>query len=226
MSATTEKKKLGPTDVLTPEFRASYPTLFEARAATPQDKDNPEKRNYGVEMWFRVASTPESIAAGEKVVDVSPLMAAAEAACTEAWGHDKAKWPKGYKHPFKKGEANTGKNGPIPGVLIVRAQRKESFGRPVVVDQNVQDVIDKTAVYAGMYLRAKLHAYVWKHPTGGNGVSFTLDMVQIVRDGEPLGNSMNAADAFDAIPLPAGAQQAAKPQAAAAAAGGLFGDLG
>lgn len=219
---TTEtKKKLGPTDCLTPEFRASYLNAFEARAANPQ---NPLDKNYGVEMWFRVKDTPESLAAGEKVVSIKDLEAAAMAACSEAWGADKSKWPKGFKHPFKKGEDNTGKNGAIPGVMLVRTNRKEKFGRPVVVDQNVKDIIDQKQVYSGCYMRAKIHAYVWKHPTGGTGVSFTLDMLQLVRDGEPLGNRMEAADAFEAVPLPAGA--GAQAQQAAAPAGDTFGSLG
>lgn len=216
------KKPMGPTDCLTPVFRASYLNAFEAR---PADPSKPQDKNYGVEMWFRVAHTAESKAAGEEIVSIKDLEAAAMAACSEAWGADKSKWPKGFKHPFKKGEDNTGKAGAIPGVMIVRTTRKEKFGRPNVVDQNVKDIIDQKQVYSGCYMRAKIHAYVWKHPTGGQGVSLTLDMLQLVRDGEPLGSRMEAGDAFDALPVPAGVGPASA-AAKASDAGSTFGDLG
>ena len=222
---TTEKKKLGPCDVLTPTFRASYLNVFEPRSAEP---GNPNaKKDYGVEMWFRVKDTPESLAAGEKCVNIQDLVAAANAAATERWGVDKTKWPK-FKYPvFKKGEDRTGKGGPIPGVVIVRAKRAESFGRPIVVDQNVKDIIDKNQVYSGCYMMAKLHAFAWppagKPSTFGNGVSFTLDMLQLDHDGEPLGNKMAAADAFESIAVPAGSAQA---PAQGAEAADTFGGLG
>lgn len=220
---TQEKKQLASTDVLTPVFRASYLNAFEARSADPS---KPADKNYGVEMWFRVAHTPESQKAGEELVSIADLQKAATNACTEAWGADQSKWPKGFKHPFKKGESNTGKNGAIPGVMIVRTNRKEKFGRPEVVDQDVKDIIEQKRVYSGCYMRAKIHAYCWKHPTGGAGVSFTLDMLQLVRDGEPLGSRIAAADAFDAIPMAGGATPATAGAGAAAKADDVFGSLG
>ena len=153
---------------------------------------------------------------------------AANAAAAEKWGVDPTKWPKGIKNPIKKGESLTGKNGTLAGGIVVRTNRKESFGRPVVVDQNVKDIIDKEQVYSGAYFIAKIHAYAWEHPTGGKGVSFTLDMVQLHHDGEPLGNRLEAADAFASIPVPGGAPAGAATASvpAAASAGGVFGDLG
>lgn len=218
-----EKKKMGPTDTLTPVFRASYLNAFDATAPDPS---KPDVKNFGVEMWFRVAQVCDDRLKDQPVVSIADLEKAAMAACSEAWGAEQGKWPKGFKHPFRKGETLTGKNGTLVGGMVVRTNRKESFGRPVVVDQSVKDIVDKKQVYSGCYMRAKVHAYAWKHPTGGAGVSFTLDMLQLDHDGEPLGNAMKAEDAFEAIPVataPAGAPAAA---AAAPAAGGMFGNLG
>ena len=215
------KKPMGATDCTTPIFRASYLNAFEARAADPA---KPNDKNYGVEMWFRVAEACDDRLKDQPVVKIDDLVKAANAAAAEKWGVDTTKWPKGLKGPFKKGEELTGKNGTLAGGVVVRTSRKESFGRPVVVDQNVKDIIDKTQVYSGCYMLGKIHAYAWEHPTGGKGVSFTLDMLQLYRDGEPLGNAMKAEDAFAAIPVPAGA--AAKPAETVPAAGGAFGALG
>ena len=224
----TAKKQLGPCDAVTPVYRASYLNVFEARAADPS---KPDDKNYGVEMWFRVADTEESVKAGEKIVDLRALYAAAKAAIGEKWGADEAKWPKGLKIPFKKGETNTGKQGSIPGVIILRTARKEKFGKPVVVTQDPNvPVLDTKTVYSGCYMRGKIHFYAWEHPTGGKGVSATLDMLQIVRDGEPLGNRMEATDAFEALPVPAGQPAGAAPasgavKAEAPAAASPFGEL-
>ena len=38
MATTETKKPMAATEVLTPEFRVSYPNVFEARAAKPGDK--------------------------------------------------------------------------------------------------------------------------------------------------------------------------------------------
>ena len=217
-----EKRKLGPCSCITPEFRASYVTLYEARSVDPAE---PNKKNYGVEMWFRVKDTPESLRAGEKCVNIQALTAAAEAACAEKWGPDKAKWPKGLKNPFKNGDLLTGKNGAVPGCIIVRASRKESFGPPGVVDQAKHDILDKKVVYSGCYGRAVVHAYAWKHPTGGFGVSFTLDHFQLIRDGEPLGNRLEAQDAFDAIPIPGGGDNKVAGAGDSQMSGGVFGEL-
>lgn len=218
------KKALGPCDVVTPLFRGSYVNVFEPRAADPA---KPNDKNYGVEMWFRVAEVCDERLKDQPIVKIDDLIKACNAAASEKWGADTTKWPKGLKNPIKKGETLTGKNGTLAGGVVIRTNRKEAFGRPIVVDQNVKDIIDKKQVYSGAYFIAKAHAYGWEHPTGGKGVSFTLDMMQLVRDGEPLGNHMEAADAFAAIPVPAGKPgDAVTAVPAPAAAGGMFGDLG
>ena len=224
MTTDNKKKPLGPTDAVTPEFIASYLTCFEAKAPDP---GKPNEKVYGVEMWFRVAEKCDDRLKDLKVVSIADLEKAAMAAMSEAWGADQTKWPKGFKHPFKKGETLTGKNGTLEGGMVVRTSRKEAFGRPVVVDQNLKDIIDVKQVYSGCVMRGKVHAYAWTHPTGGKGVSFTLDMLQLVRDGEPLGNAMKAEDAFAAIPVPAAQPGAAKTaEAAPAGAAAVFGSLG
>jgi len=220
-----EKKPLGPCDVVTPIFRGSYVTLFEPRA--PDITKPNENKQYGIEMWFRVAEACDERLKDQPIVKIDDIVKAANAAAAEKWGVDPTKWPKGLKNPIKKGEDLTGKNGTLAGGIVLRTNRKESFGRPVVVDQNVKDIIDKDQVYSGAYFIAKAHAYAWEHPTGGKGVSFTLDMVQLHHDGEPLGNRLEAADAFASIPLPSsGKAEGAASAPAAPAAGGVFGALG
>lgn len=61
--------------------------------------------------------------------------------------------------------------------------------RPAVVDRNVS-IIEPTPdrVYSGVYARVALGAFAYNR-SGNRGVSFGLNHVQIVRDGERLGGS-------------------------------------
>src|SRR3990167_10540477 len=156
MTTDGKKKTLGPMDTVTPIFRASYLNAFKARAADPA---KPNEKNYGVEMWFRVAEVCDERLKDQPIVKITDLIRAANAAASEKWGVDATKWPKGLKNPIKKGETLTGKNGTLVGGIVVRTSRKETFGRPVVVDQNVQNIIDETQVYSGCYMVGKVHAH-------------------------------------------------------------------
>ncbi len=68
--------------------------------------------------------------------------------------------------------------------------------KPRVVDANVQDVIDPTKVYSGVYGRVGIDFYAYNNPNK-KGVGCGLTNVQILRDGEPLGGqSVSAEDDF------------------------------
>lgn len=216
---TQEKKQLAPTEILTGEFRVSYPYVFQPRSATPGAKPK-----YSITMLFR--TKPSQNAPHEKVVDMAALQNAAMAAAIEKWGPDRAKWPKFTHNPFRSGTEPkyADREGYGEGVVFIAAS---SDYKPGVVDQNVKDIIDPNQFYPGCYARAKLQAYGWEY-MGKAGVSFGLRHVQLVRDGEPLGGGSRPEDDFDAIPMTAGAPVAGgAPKAAAPAAGptSMFGDL-
>jgi hypothetical protein len=121
---------------------------------------------------------------------------------------------------------------PIPGIpgdwLIVRAATQYA---PFIADeagvQLLQDKPDDAAkirqqFYAGKRVRAAFSAFAWNHATGGKGISFNVDGVMAVEDGERLaiGNgAMVNAFAQHAQPAAAGSPTgAANPFAAAHAA--------
>lgn len=77
--------------------------------------------------------------------------------------------------------------------MTVRSKTK-----PAVVDQNVQPIMDASEIYSGCYARVSLSAFPYKF--GGKcGVSFGLNNVQKIADGEPLGGITRAEDDFEAI---------------------------
>ena len=188
--------------VITPEFRVSYPYVFEPRTKDGEGKTL-QKPEYAVQMIFRVGPNAQGqIPEGEKVVSLKGMQDAAMAAAVEKWGPDQAKWPKPFRIPFRMGdeEGMADKDGYGKGVVFVGAK---SDYQPGVIDQNKADVLDKRLVYPGCYMRAQVCAYPWMY-MGKSGVSFGLRHLQIVRDGEPLGNRTRAEDAFGALPLPDG----------------------
>lgn len=68
---------------------------------------------------------------------------------------------------------------------------------PAVVDRNVQPIINPTELYSGCYGHVALSIYAYN--TGSTGIGFGLNGIQKVEDGEALGHSFSAEDAFSAV---------------------------
>jgi hypothetical protein len=82
------------------------------------------------------------------------------------------------------------------GHLYLSVSSKE---RPGVVDRNVQPILDSTEIYSGCYGRVSLGAFAY-NTKGNKGVSFGLNHIQKLADGEMLGGRTRAEDDFDAVP--------------------------
>lgn len=70
--------------------------------------------------------------------------------------------------------------------------------KPGVVDQNVQPILDSTEIYSGCYARVSINAFPY-NTSGNKGVSFGLNHLQKMADGEPLGGRSRAEDDFDEV---------------------------
>ena len=212
-------EKIERVKLITPEFRASYPTVFTPRKPKDKENDPKAKAKYSIAMYFRVQETPESKAAGEVVADLKELKAEVAKVFLAKLGPDWAniiQQKKGdgspmYKVPFKNGAADDckvadpkapggfkWKPGMGPGVVVVRAS---SEYKPGVVDRNKAEILNPQDFQGGDYARAQVHAY-WYDVSGNKGVTFGLDNVQMIRNGERFGGAGSAEDAFDAMPLP------------------------
>lgn len=162
---------------MTPEFRTSYPNVFKAKSFEGQEP------KYGLTMLF------------SKKADISKLKKAAFNAAVEKWGEDKAKWPKKLRLPFRDGDAEKADMKGYPGHIFVSASSKQ---KPGVVDQRREAILDEQAFYAGCYARATLIAFAYDR-AGNVGVSFSLQNVQKLRDGERFSGRKAAEDEFDAV---------------------------
>lgn len=153
-------------NVMTPEFRVSFPNVFRPQAPL-QEGGTPK---YGLTMLFK------------KGEDLSKLKAAAKAAAEEKWGADQAKWPKNLRQPFRdQGEKDF--EGYEDGAVFVSATSKQ---KPGLVDAQVQPILDEAEFYPGCYARATVRAFAYD-AAGNRGVAFGLQNIQKLRDGDPLG---------------------------------------
>ena len=173
-------------NVVTPEFRVSFPSLFK-----PKKNELSGKDEFSVVALF------------PKNADLTALKKAAAEAIEKKWGMDKAKWPKNIRTPFRdQGE----KAKDVDGKRVLPAGHEEgavfinlkSVNRPGVVDSSVQPMLDETQLYAGCYARAAISVYCYDQ-AGNRGVSFGLQHVQKTRDGDPLGGRVRVEDAFTPV---------------------------
>lgn len=208
--AKKQKMKSELVKIVTPEFRASFPALFEAKAAM-----NSDKPKYSVQMLFRVAPNPAKPAnPDEKPVDLTQLKNAVKAVVVEKFGNDPAKWPKvgsgvgELQLPFRDGNepGKKDKEGYGPGVIFATASSDPRWNPPPKVfhpyagaDGRPALLTVPTDVYGGMYARATVNPYYWEY-MGKLGVSLGLQHVQKLRDGETFSGRGSAENDFDAIP--------------------------
>lgn len=179
MGTTTEKQRA----IITPEATASYPCLV-----TPKPSEEGGTPKYSLTLIFdkKAQSTPEFRA----------LEAAAEAAKKKKWPGE---LPRKIRSPFLTVDDLTGKipEGYTDEVVFIRLK---SDRKPAVVGRDPTVKVDNAEIYPGMVVRASVQAFGWVSKKGGNGVSFGLGNVQIVRDGPRLGGgSAKPEDEFGAL---------------------------
>lgn len=167
--------------VLTPEFRASFPHLFEKHSFENQ----PGK--YSIVMLYN------------KKIDLSSLKKAAHNAAVEKWG-PKEKWPKNLRMPFRDGNEKTDLAG-YENTIFVSASSKQKpqvVGNKKVDGQFPRLEKDDGLFYPGCYARATLIAFAYD-TMGNKGVSFALQNVQKLRDGEAFSGRKDADSEFDEV---------------------------
>lgn len=181
------KKKREP--IYTPEFRVSYPYVFEPRL---NDMNEKEKLEYSVVAVF----APDA--------DLSGLKKAAAAAMKEKWGDKK---PKNLRSPFRKcDEREDEESGEMPEGYEKGGHfmNLRSTQQPGVLNRKAKPILDAEEFYAGCYAIATVscYAYEFKNKQGAvmsAGVGFGLNNLQKTRDGDPLTTRRKAEDEFKAI---------------------------
>lgn len=174
------------TKIITPEAMLSYPHIDKPQE--PKDgKGNPK---YSATLVFAPGT------------DLSALEAAAVAAAEDKYpGKGKAMLAKGQlRSPFRK---DAEAKGYAEGSVFVNVRTEQQPGcvylhagadkRPAPIAQ--EDIREQ--LYPGAIIRASLRAFAYDS-NGNKGVSFALNNIQKLRDGERLDGRVAAEDEFDA----------------------------
>lgn len=169
-----------PTRVVTGKVRLSYVHIFE-----PYTSDPEKEARYSVTILIPKSdkSTMDKIRAAEQA-------AKEEGKASKFNG----KIPTNLSSIIHDGdeEADLDKNPEYAGHYYMAMSSKQ---RPGVVDLDLNPILDSTAVYSGCYARVAINAFAY-NTAGKKGVSFGLNNVQFVEDGEPLGGRSRPEDDF------------------------------
>jgi hypothetical protein len=170
------------TKVVTGKVRLSYVHVWEPYSA---DDENEPK-------YSCVLLIPKSDKA---------TLAKLEAARAEATEQGKPKWggkiPPNLKYTLRDGdeEADLERNPEYAGHMFMSVTSKT---RPGIVDRDVNPILDSTEVYSGCYARVSINAFPY-NAKGNRGISFGLNHIQKLEDGDFLGGRSRAEDDFDAL---------------------------
>lgn len=161
----------------TPKFRASYANVY-----VPTAIEEGQDKKYNIAMLYDADE------------DISAMKKAVRAAAVEAWGKDKEKWPKKRRMPFRSGDKDKPGNPEYAGKIFVSASCKEA---PGVIDRRKKPITQESGdFYSGCFARATLIAFHYKK-AGNEGISFALQNVQKLEDGDKLSGKRDAAGDFD-----------------------------
>jgi len=173
------------TKVITGKVRLSYVHLFEAHSSFEgQDA-----------KFSTVLLIPKSDTKTIAAIKAAQLVALENGKTSKFGGSI----PKNWKNTFRDGdeEGDLDKNPEYAGHMFMTVSNKT---RPGIVDQNVQPILDSTEVYSGCYARVSITAFPFS-ASGSKGISFGLNHVQKLADGEPLGSITKAEDDFTAVAM-------------------------
>lgn len=169
--------------VVTGKVRLSYVHVFE-----PYSQDGEDDARYSVVLLI-----PKSDKKTKARID------AAFAAAAEAGKNTKfdGKVPKNLASTIYDGDedADLEKNPEYEGNWYMSISSKT---KPGIVDADVDPILDSTEVYSGCYARVSMRAFPYNYK-GKKGISFGLNHIQKLADGESLGGMSRAEDDFDPI---------------------------
>jgi len=181
--------------IITPEFRVSYPHVFNAQA--PKPADTPK---FSITMLFPkdrelIGQSPEG-----KPRSIKEVIRNAKIA---KFG-PKENWPEDIESPVRDGDhkKTIDKLG-YAGSWVIKATSSEDQ-RPEVVGPDADDygklvpLTKPSELYPGCYARAYVFARCWEY-MGKEGVQFILDHVQKLRDGTPFGGKRPVDQVFSPV---------------------------
>lgn len=170
------------TEIILREVRISYASLFE-----PKHFKQGGKSKYQTAILIPKTDV-NTINAIRALIN-----AAYEDGVLRKWGGRRIP----LKDPLSDGDVtkNPDENPEYVGMMYLQAK---SDRKPKIIDQNLNDIMDKSAVYSGCICNVKVNFYAFD-VDGNKGVATGLQVVQFVRDGEALTGGTPSLDGFTPI---------------------------
>lgn len=174
-------KVVNPTKVITsPETRWSYANVWEAKAI------NGGTPKFSVSLIIK--KTDPCV---EKIK--AAIQAAYEEGQAKLKGNGKSVPPlAAIKNPLRDGDAERPDDPAYAGAYFVNANNQTA---PGIVDADRQPILERREVYSGVYGRASISFYAF-NSSGNKGIACSLNNLQKIKDGEPLGGHSRAEDDF------------------------------
>ena len=163
------------TKIMLKNVRLSYANLFE-----PRENKNRELRY----------STSLIIPKDHPQVD--ELHAIIDAEGEQKFGK---KWAGMRKRNDPFHDADEDDDPVYEGMMYINPSSKR---KPQVVDRQVQPILDESEIWSGCYCNVSIAVFHFD-VTENKGVSFGLNNIQLVKEGERLGGAPNADEEFSAI---------------------------
>ena len=184
------------------DVRFSYCNLFQPKAPFNNPQGEPK---YSVTVLV-----PKTNTAAKAVID-NAIAQAIDAGVSSKWNGVRPTQPAICVHDGDGPRPSDGSafGEECKGCWVFTASTKQP---PFVVDEYVQNIIDPTKVYSGMWGNVNVTFFAYNN-AGKKGIGCGLNGVQKIRDGETLGGQITAQEAFKAVGAPPTAAPAYAPSA-------------
>ena len=96
------------------------------------------------------------------------------------------------KIPLRDGDESFPDDETYAGYMFLNANNTQA---PGIVDADRQPIISRSEVYSGVYGRASISFYAF-NSNGNKGIACSLNNLQKIKDGKPLGGHSRAEDDF------------------------------
>ncbi len=170
-----------PMKVITgPETRWSYANVWEPKAI------NGGTPKYSVSLIIK--KTDPCV---EKIR--AAIQAAYDEGQTKLKGNSRTVPPlAALKTPLRDGDLERPDDPAYAGAYFINANNQTA---PGIVDADRQPILERREVYSGVYGRASINFYAF-NSSGNKGIACSLNNLQKIRDGEPLGGHSRPEDDF------------------------------
>ena len=170
------------TKVITGKARLSYAHIFKAQAGIGGGEER-----YSVSLIIPKSDT----------ATISKIEKAIEKATKEGIGRFGSKFGKAanFRSPLRDGDVDKTDDPAYEDSYFLNVKSKT---KPGVVDKDLNKIIDPSEVYSGCYGRASVVAFPYS-VNGSTGISFALQNIQKLEEGDPLGGKSSAEDDFSSF---------------------------